>query len=235
MVEQLQLSTFLSQPILGIMLTLVCYYFGIKLQQKTKSVIANPMLIATIMIIILLKIFKIPLNAYKVGGEILSFLVGPATVALAVPMCKQIEKFKDNMPAILFGTFIGALTGIVSSAGLALITKVSDSVFLSLLPKSVTTPVPWHSLKNRGIPALAAGVVAIAGITGALIGPEILHICGVQSEIAKGIAMGSASHALGTTRALQESELQGAMSSISIALVGTTTAIIAPILVAFFR
>ncbi len=89
--------------------------------------------------------------------------------------------------------------------------------------------------KIGGIPALAAGVVAIAGITGALIGPEILHICGVQSEIAKGIAMGSASHALGTTRALQESELQGAMSSISIALVGTTTAIIAPILVAFFR
>ncbi|HHU33586.1 MAG TPA: LrgB family protein [Clostridia bacterium] len=236
MVEQLQLSTFSSQPILGIMLTLVCYYFGIKLQQKTKSVIANPMLIATIMIIILLKIFKIPLNAYKVGGEILSFLVGPATVALAVPMCKQIEKFKDNMPAILFGTFIGALTGIVSSAGLALITKVSDSVFLSLLPKSVTTPIAMAlAEKIGGIPALAAAVVAIAGITGALIGPEILHICGVQSEIAKGIAMGSASHALGTTRALQESELQGAMSSISIALVGTTTAIIAPILVAFFR
>ena len=229
------LSTFLSQPIFGITLTLICYYFGIGLQQKTKSVIANPVLIATTIIIILLKIFKIPLNAYKVGGEILSFLLGPATVALAVPMCKEIEKLKENMPAILLGTIIGALTGIVSTAGLALITRASNSVFLSLLPKSVTTPIAMAlAEKIGGIPALTAGVVAIAGMTGALIGPEILRLCSVHDEIAKGIAMGSASHALGTARALQESKLQGAMSSISIALVGTATAILIPILVDFF-
>lgn len=119
--------------------------------------------------------------------------------------------------------------GVATSLLIALLFKASPQVALSLVPKSVTTPIAMEVARTLGgIPPLTAGVVLIAGLIGALIGPEILSLFGVKNEVARGIAMGAASHALGTTRAMQESELQGAMSGVAIALVGITTALLAP-------
>ncbi|WP_227765185.1 LrgB family protein [Zhaonella formicivorans] len=217
------------QPVFGVSLTLTAYQIGLLIQKKTRSAVANPMLLATSLIILFLTTAKIPYETYNAGAKIVSFFLGPATVALAVPLCKQIKILARNWQAVLIGVITGSLTGVATSLLIALLFKASPQVALSLVPKSVTTPIAMEVARTLGgIPPLTAGVVLIAGLIGALIGPEILSLFGVKNEVARGIAMGAASHALGTTRAMQESELQGAMSGVAIALVGITTALLAP-------
>lgn len=217
------------QPVFGVSLTLTAYQIGLLIQKKTRSAVANPMLLATSLIILFLTTAKIPYETYNAGAKIVSFFLGPATVALAVPLCKQIKILARNWQAVLIGVVTGSLTGVATSLLIALLFKASPQVALSLVPKSVTTPIAMEVARTLGgIPPLTAGVVLIAGLIGALIGPEILSLFGVKNEVARGIAMGAASHALGTTRAMQESELQGAMSGVAIALVGITTALLAP-------
>jgi predicted murein hydrolase (TIGR00659 family) len=229
------MANFINQPIIAILsaisLSIVMFKIGVIVQRKLKTPAANPMLFASAIIILILLLTGVPYQTYSYGSQALSFLLGPATVALAVPLCKQIQILARNWQAVLVGVVMGTLMGVCSSFGLALALKASPEIILSLVPKSVTTPIAMEiSQQIGGIPSLTASFVIITGVIGAMFGPELLNLLKIRNEIARGLAIGAASHALGTTRAIKESQLQGAISGVSIGLVGLTTAILTPYL-----
>ena len=223
---------FLKNPVFGITLTLGAYFIGSLIRNYTKSYLANPILVACIIIIAILVPSKIPYQSYNEGAKYISFLLGPATVALAVPLYKNFKLVKSNKTAILSGIFCGSITGILSASLIVVVMGADKKIAVSMAPKSVTSPIAMEiSRILGGYPSLTAAVVIITGIIGAMIGPEILKYAGVKNKIAVGVAIGTASHGIGTTRAMQEGEEQGAMSSLAIGVAGIITALLAPIII----
>jgi predicted murein hydrolase (TIGR00659 family) len=226
---------FVKDPIFGITLTLLAYGMGLVIQKRLKSHMANPILIACIIIIGLLLIGKIPYESYNEGGKYISFLLGPATVALAVPLYRNFKLVRQNKLAILLGIISGSITGVLSASLIAAAFGASRRIAVSLSPKSVTSPIAMGISKMLGgYPSLTAAVVIITGILGAIAGPEFLKLLGIKDRIAKGTALGTASHGIGTTRAIQEGEEEGAMSGLAIGAAGIVTSIAAPILIKLF-
>lgn len=218
----------LKEPIFGLMMTLFFYLYGKRLQQKTGKRWLQPMLLATLLLIVLLSALNIEYTDYNRGGQFITFLLGPATVALAVPLVRQMHVLKKNWRAIMTGVVIGSLVGVVSVLTIATFLHASREITLSLTPKSVTTPIAMEIARTLGgIPPLTAGAVILAGVLGAMIGPELLTRIGVKHQIARGLAIGAASHALGTNRCLEENELAGAVSGVAIVLVGVATSLMA--------
>lgn len=222
-------SQLFQLPVFGIVLTLVTYLIGQKIAQRVKSPLANPLLISVILCIIFLLGSGVSFQDYNRGGQIISFFLGPATVALGIPLYKQLDLIKQNKLPILLGTFLGSLTAILSVVGLLAILGGSKETMISLSPKSVTTPIALEVSQWVGgvVPLTVVGVV-ITGIIGAIIGPEILKLVRVKSKVAVGLAIGTATHALGTSRAVKEGEVEGAFSSTAIGLAGIITAVILP-------
>lgn len=224
-----------SQPTFGIAITLLGYYLGTLLQKKTNIKLLHPMVTSTTAIIAFLLLTNISYENYNIGGKIISYLLGPATVVLAVPLCRQIELLKKHIVAVLTGAILGSVVGIISAWEISVLLHTTPDIALSLVPKSVTTPIAMGIAEQiGGIPALTACIVIITGTIGAILGPKLLDMAGIKHDISKGIAIGAAAHAMGTNRCLEESELQGAMGSISIALVGICTALFAPIIIKYF-
>ncbi|HHV71797.1 MAG TPA: LrgB family protein [Clostridia bacterium] len=229
------MSDLVQLPLFGIVLTLTTYLIGLKIAQKIKSPLANPLLISTILVIAFLLVTGIDYQDYNRGGQIISFFLGPATVALGIPLYKQLETIKKNKIPILLGTLLGSLIAIFSVIGLAYLLGASRETIVSLSPKSVTTPIAMEVSQQIGgvVPLTIVGVV-ITGIIGAIIGPEVLKLVKVKSKIAKGLAIGVASHALGTSRAIEEGETEGALSSTAIGLAGIITALVLPFILKYF-
>lgn len=226
------LAEITKNPMFGITLTLFSYAVGVMIHEKVKSHIANPILIACTIIILLLLPLGVSYDVYNEGAKYISFLLGPATVSLAVPLYKNIKLIKGNKAAILAGISCGSITGIISASMIAALLGCDKAVCVSLAPKSVTSPIAMEvSRVLGGYPSLTAAVVIITGIIGAMVGPEILKILGVRSRIAKGIAIGAASHGIGTTRAMQEGDDIGAMSSLAMGTAGIITSIAAPFII----
>lgn len=225
------LKEVLSNPVFGITLTLVAYIIGMKVRRRLKTNIANPLLIASVLIIALLVVGKIPFDTYNQGGRFITFLLGPATVALAVPLYRNIELVKKNMSAIISAISCGSVVGVLSASLIALVLGGDKTIAFSVAPKSVTSPIAIEiSRILGGIPSVTGAVVAVTGITGAMIGPEVLKLFGIRHPIAVGTALGTASHGMGTSRAVTEGPVQGAMSGLSIGVAGVITSIIAPLL-----
>lgn len=226
----------LQSPALGITLTLVAFTIGRYIQQNTRFKILPPMVTATVLIIAVVHLFNLEYKEYEKGGQMIGFLLGPATIALALPLVKNIHVLKNNLKPILLGVAVGSLIGVVSVFVVGSFLSASDKVILSLMPKSVTTPIAMDISQNLGgIPALTAILVIITGMFGALVGHKILRLLGVKSDVAIGIAIGAAAHGLGANRCLAESELQAAVAGVAIALVGIATAVFAPLLLAFVK
>lgn len=218
----------LKEPLFGLLITLIFYLAAKRLQQKTKQRWLQPMLVATVLLIGLLGILHIEYADYNRGGQFITFLLGPATVALAIPLVRQLHVLKKNWQAIMTGVTIGSLVGVSSVLLIASFFHASREITLSLTPKSVTTPIAMEIARALGgIPPLTAGAVILAGVIGAMIGPEILTCIGVKNQIARGLAIGAASHALGTNRCLEENELAGAVGGVAIVLVGIATSLLA--------
>jgi predicted murein hydrolase (TIGR00659 family) len=217
-----------KDPLFGLAATLFVFQLAKWLQQKTKQRLLHPMLVSTLLLIGLLNIANIDYVDYNHGGQYITFLLGPATVALAIPLVRQLPVLKKNWQAILLGVVSGSLVGVVSVLGIASFLDASREITLSLTPKSVTTPIAMEIARSLGgIPSLTVGAVIIAGLTGAIIGPALLTRIGVKNQIARGLAIGAAAHALGTDRCLEDNELAGAVSGIAIALVGVVTSLMA--------
>lgn len=229
------MSNLLNGPLWSIALTFLFFYIGMALQKKAKTPLVNGYFISVTAIIVFLLLGGISFESYNVGGKYLTFVMGPATVALAIPLYRQIEEIKKYGKVILIATLVGAVSGVLTTMGIAFLLGADEVVIRSLAPKSVTTPIAVGVAENAGgLPSLAAAAVVATGILGALIGPEVLKLFKVEDKMAKGLAIGSSSHALGTTRAFQEGEVEGAFSGMSIGLTGLFTAILVPVIIKIF-
>ncbi|HBW13625.1 MAG TPA: hypothetical protein DEF30_07400 [Proteiniclasticum sp.] len=223
---------FLKTPVFGILLSVVCYEIGILIQRKTKNPILNPLLLAIIFVILVLIVFEIPKETYDLGGSYILFLLGPATVVMAVPLYRQINLLKKDWLPILVGIFVGSATSVLSVIGLARLFGVNIEIAVSMLPKSVTTAIGMEVSKEiGGVVSLTVAVIVLTGILGAVMGPFILKILGIKDEVAQGVAMGTASHAVGTSKAMELGETQGAMSGLSIGIAGLATVLIIPLVI----
>jgi predicted murein hydrolase (TIGR00659 family) len=213
------------------LLTLVTFEIGVTISKKFKYSFLNPLLIANILIVGFLLITGISLESYNVGGDYISVMLSPATVVLAVPLYRQISKLKQFWKPILAGIFAGSLTSLACVIVVSKLVGLSETLMLSLLPKSITIPMgSVVSAQIGGIPPVTIIAITITGITGAVSAPAVCRFCRIKHKVAQGIAIGTASHALGTTRAMEMGEVQGAMSSLSIGVAGLFTAIVTPII-----
>lgn len=213
----------------GIALTFGVYFLFQKIYSRYKLFFLNPVLLTIIFIILLLKIFHIDYSSYAKGGDIIGFLLKPAVVALGVPLYLHLEEIRKQKVAVIVSQLAGCLIGIGSVIGFAKLFGASKPVILSLVPKSVTTPIAMEiSSVIGGIPSLTAGVVITVGILGAVLGLRFLKMIRVKDQSAIGIAMGTAAHGLGTARAAEVNQLQGAFGSVGLIINGIFTAILSP-------
>lgn len=218
----------------GIFLTLFTYQIGYMMQRKWKKPFLNPILIATILIIAVLMLFKVDYETYNLGGQYISFLLTPVTVCLAVPLYRQMEVLKKNLMAVLCGIISGCFAHILVLVGLAALFKLDGELLRSLLSKSVTTPIAIGITSEiGGITVITIAGVMVAGISGAVIGPYILKFFRIKEPVAQGLGLGTASHAVGTSKAMELGEVQGAMSSLAIVVTGILTVIIVPLVVPY--
>lgn len=226
------MNIIINNILFGILISLIAFEFGKIVHDKTKVAVFNPLLIAITSIIIILKVFNIDTITYNKGAEFINAFLGPATVVLAVPLYKNINLFKRNYISILVGVFIGCIVAISSVIILCLILKLEDKVMLSLVSKSITTPIGIEVTKSlNGVIPITVLAIIVSGITGAIIGPWICRLFKIKDSVAIGVAIGTASHAVGTTKALELGEVEGTMSSLSIGIAGIITAFIAPFIV----
>jgi predicted murein hydrolase (TIGR00659 family) len=226
------MNAIINSPLFGILLSLVAFEIGVTISKKFKYSFLNPLLIANILIVGFLLTTGISLESYNVGGDYISVMLSPATVVLAVPLYRQISKLKQFWKPILAGIFAGSLTSLACVIVVSKLVGLSETLMLSLLPKSITIPMgSVVSAQIGGIPPVTIIAITITGITGAVSAPAVCRFCRIKHKVAQGIAIGTASHALGTTRAMEMGEVQGAMSSLSIGVAGLFTAIVTPIII----
>jgi len=222
----------LGTQIFGIVLTILFFNLGIYLQKKTKSPIMNPLLVSIVGIILFLNVTKIPYESYKKGADSINFFLGPVTIILAVPLYKQFELFKKYMLEIVIGIGCGVVVSFISIKVIGSLTNANIDIINSLIPKSITTPM-GISLTNtiNGVEAITVVAIILTGILGAIIAPTIFKIGKINHPVAKGIALGTSAHALGTSKAIELGEVEGAMSGLSIGISGIITVILIPIII----
>ena len=215
----------------GVALTLGAFALGTWLNRKTGQALFNPLLLGSIFVIIFLSLVQIPFAAYKQSVSFLSYLLLPATVSLAVPLYEQWLPMKKNAKAVLCGILAGSVTSMVSIIAMSWILKLDPVLRASLMPKSVTSAIGAEVAQELGgIGSLAGALIILTGIVGNLSATALCRICKLHDPIARGVAIGTGSHAVGTARALQMGRVEGAVSSLSIAVAGVLTAAICPIL-----
>ena len=225
------MSSILDSSLFSIMICIFAFEIGILINKKTKIALLNPLLIAIALVIIYLLTFKISYATFNKGGQFITDLLQPATVVLAVPLYKQINLLKKHLVPIITGIFFGSGIGIVYIFFLSYFLKLNPALIKSLMPKSITTPIGMQVSQSLGgvVPVTVVAII-VTGITGAIVYPFILKIFRIKNEVAVGIAIGTCSHAVGTSKALTISETTGAMSSLSIGVAGLSVVILAPLL-----
>ena len=225
-----------SISVWGVALTLGAFALGTWLTKKTGQAIFNPLLLGSIFIIVLLSLLEIPLAEYKKSVSPLSFLLLPATVSLAVPLYEQWMVLKKNALAVLCGILAGSLTSMLVIAAMGWALKLEPALITSLMPKSVTTAIGAEVAQELGgISSLAGALIVLTGIMGNLSAAAMCRICKLRDPVARGVAIGTAAHAVGTAKALQMGRIEGAVSSLSIAVAGVLTAALCPVLVNFLH
>ncbi len=222
------MTEWFSSPLFGVVLSILAYALGVWINKKLRTPIANPLLIAIILVIAFLKLTGIPLDAYQKGGDFISMFLAPATACLAVSIYSQRTLLKRNLFPVLAGSAVGSAASMGSVWLLCRLFRVDESFTASLLPKSVTTPIAMGVAEQLGgvVPVTVAAVI-FTGILGAVLAPVLIKLFRVKDPVAAGLAIGACSHAVGTSKALELGEAQGAMSSIAIGVCGLTTVLFA--------
>jgi predicted murein hydrolase (TIGR00659 family) len=225
----------LNNSLFGIMLSLFAFEVSCYIYKKTKFPFLNPLLISILIIIGILVGLNINFETYNKGGQFISIFLGPATVILAVPLYKQISLLKKHAGPILVGIFIGSSVGIISIILLSHAFELNEILIKSLTPKSVTTPIGMEISKQmQGIVPITVAAIVISGIIGSIVGNPICKVLKIKSKIALGVSLGTASHAVGTAKALELGETEGAMSSLAIGIAGLMTVFLAPFIYSIF-
>lgn len=218
----------------GTALTLATYFIGYTLQKRFHKPFLNPLLLSIILIIAILSCLHIDYNTYNRGAQYISYLLTPATVCLAIPLYEQLTLLKNNLKAILAGILTGMITSLSSVLVLCTLFGFSHTQYVTLLPKSITTAIGMGvSEELGGIVTITVAVIIVTGILGNMLAETICRIFRITEPIARGIGIGSASHAIGTVRAMEMGEIEGVMSSLSIVVTGLFTLIGASIFAKF--
>jgi predicted murein hydrolase (TIGR00659 family) len=225
----------LNNSLFGIMISLFAFEVSCYIYKKTKVPFFNPLLISIIIVIGVLVGLNLNFETYNKGGQFISIFLGPATVILAVPLYKQISLLKKHAGPILVGIFIGSSVGIISIILLSHAFELNEILIKSLTPKSVTTPIGMEISKQmQGIVPITVAAIVISGIIGSIVGNPICKVLKIKSKIALGVSLGTASHAVGTAKALELGETEGAMSSLAIGIAGLMTVFLAPFIYSIF-
>lgn len=221
-------------PLFGVILSLVAFEIGMYIFKKTKLAVFNPLLIATIIVMGILDFFHIEVKNYMLGANFVVFFLAPATVVLAVPLFQKIDLLKKYFIPIIGGGIIGAITAIVSVVVIGKILGIDEKLLLSFMPKSITTPIGIEvSRMLGGIPSITVFAIIVTGITGNVTAPFIYSVFRIKHPVAKGLGLGISSHAVGTSRAIEMGEVEGAMSALSIVIAGILTLGLAPLVKMF--
>lgn len=219
MIEFLENSLFF-----GAFVSLAAYEAGLLLKKKFRLAILNPLLIAIVCVMGFLSVANVAYDTYNEGAKYLSYLLTPATVALAVPLYQQLALLKKNFRAVAFGIVSGVLASLVSVLLLSILFGLSHEQYVTLLPKSITTAIGMGvSQELGGISTITVAVIIITGILGNVIAESVYRLFRIEEPVAKGLALGTSAHAIGTAKAMELGEVEGAMSSLAIAVAGLLT------------
>lgn len=227
------MSDFLTNSLyFSVFITIATFFLGRFLHKKTHFFLFSPLIVSATLTGCAVVFFKIPYDEYKANAIIIHNMLTPVTVALAIPLYRQFQKLKDNWPAIIGGILSGALVNAFSVLALCLFFKLGHTEYVSLLPKSITTAIALAiTEQNAGIPAITVLMVTIAGNMCNLFAPQFCRLFHLTEPVAKGVAIGTSGHALGTAKALEMGEIEGAMSGLSVAVCGLLTVIVLPFFV----
>jgi predicted murein hydrolase (TIGR00659 family) len=218
-------------PFFGVALSILAYWIGVKLQKKTGLVLCNSLLIAVALVIAVLKIFHIPYESYCQGGDLINLFLGPATACLAVSIYGKLDLLKKYWLPVLVGCAAGVCASMGSILLMCRLFGLDEAMMISLLPKSVTTPVASAISEGQGgIVSITVAAVVVTEILGNLMAPLLIRMFRIRNPIAAGLGIGSCSHAMGTARALELGETEGAMSGLAIGLCGILTTVVSVIL-----
>ena len=218
----------------GVLISLLAYFAGDRLRRRFKLAILNPLLISIVLTIAVLCLLGVDYESYNVGAKYLSWLLTPATVCLAIPLYEQLSLLKSNWRAIFAGILAGVLANMGCVLVLAVLFGLDHAQYVTLLPKSVTTAIGMGLVEEMGgYPSIAAAVIIVTGVLGNIFAEGFLKLVRIEERVAKGVAIGSASHAIGTTRAMELGETEGAMSSLSIAVSGLITVVMMQVFAQF--
>lgn len=224
-----------SSIFLGVLISLVGYQMGAFLNKKFKTSLFNPLLLAIVFVIIFLWLTGVDYETYNKGASHLSYLLTMATICLAIPLYEELELLKKNVSAIVIGIFAGTITGLISILVMAILFQLNHQQYVTLLPKSITTAIGLGvSEKLGGMVTITVAVIIITGILGNVIAESVFKIFRIHHPIAKGVALGTSAHAVGTAKAIEIGKIEGAMSSLSIAIAGLITVVGASIFSYFF-
>ncbi|WP_122645352.1 LrgB family protein [Enterococcus mediterraneensis] len=224
-------ADFFQNPLVGLTLTIVVYCLMEWLLRYVRIPVLNPLILTVVFIIILLKVTGVSYDDYNKGADFLTMMITPATVALALPLYQNLDTLKKNSLPVLVATVVGIVTNVVLSIGIGRFFSLKQNMILSLLPKSVTTAISLDLSKQMGgISAVTLAIVVSTGILGALIGSHVFKLFRIKSPVARGIALGSTSHAIGTGRAIELGEVEGILSGLCICVNGIATVVLMPFL-----
>lgn len=211
----------------GAVISLIAYEIGLLLRRKFALAILNPLLISIVIVIVLLKVFHVDYSAYNESAKYLSYLLTPATVCLAVPLYEQLTLLKKNLLAVACGIVSGTLSSLAGIFVLSRLFSLDHRLYVTLLPKSITTAIGIGiSEELNGIVTITVAVIIITGILGNVIADGIFRLFRIKNPLAKGLALGTAAHAIGTARAMEMGPVEGAMSSLAVAVSGLLTVVI---------
>lgn len=225
MKDLLQNSVFL-----GVLLSIGAYAIGMLLKRKTGWSILNPLLVSIVLIIAFLLVTGLPYQTYSEGADIISYMLTPATICLAVPLYQQVELLKKNYKAVLAGILSGVISSMITILILALLFGFDHASYVTFLPKSITTAIGMGvSQELGGYVSVTVVVIVLTGVIGNVIADRVLGFLHIEEPIAKGVAIGSASHAIGTARAMEMGQVEGAMSGLSIVVSGIMTVLVATV------
>ncbi len=216
----------LSSATIGVVLSMITYGFGVWLRAKAKKDFFNPLLVSIVLCILFLIVFRIDYQVFNNSARYLSYLLTPATVSLAIPLYRQLNLLKKNFKAIILSILAGSLASMGSVLALSLLFHFSHAQYVTMLPKSITTAIGMGvSEELGGIVTITVAVIIVTGILGNMMAVFLSRLFRIKSPVARGLMLGTASHAIGTAKAMQMGEIEGAMSSLAIVVSGLITVI----------
>ncbi len=225
---------FLNSAYMGVVVSLLAYMLGVKLKKIFKVGILNPLLLSIVFTIVVLLVAGVDYNTYEQGAKYLSWFLTPATVCLAIPLYEQWELLKKHYKAVLLGIGSGVVTSLATTLLLAKCMGLTHKEYVTMLPKSITTAIGMGvSEELGGYVTITVAVIVVTGVLGNIMGEAVCKIFRITEPISKGLAFGSAAHAIGTARAMELGEVEGAMSSLAIAVTGIITVIMASVFASF--